>query len=238
MTGHPLFRPVRPSRVPDEIIAQVRARLRRGELRPGDRLPSERELAEQFDVSRTSVREALRMLEVSGLVAPRAGATGGIVIARSDPALVARSLVDSLRLAEVSLADITEARVWLESIVARVACERVTEAHYAALEGNVAEAERLTGPDAWERRVRTNLEFHRLLAEATGSPLLVIVMRSLLDVLLDIFLKVKPTRDDFVIRSRHRLLALLKARDAEGAALEMERYLRGLHELWPRDALP
>ena len=86
------FSPARGRRAFDDIIEQIRERLKNGELKPGDRLPSERFLAEQFDVSRNTVREALRMLEIAGLIVIRKGSAGGGFIAPNGPDVVARNV--------------------------------------------------------------------------------------------------------------------------------------------------
>ncbi len=84
------FRPVRTPRIHEEICRQVRGRLARGQLKPGDKLPPERELALEFGVSRGAVREALRTLENAGLVALRKGMHGGAFIRAGEPALLAQ----------------------------------------------------------------------------------------------------------------------------------------------------
>ncbi|TDD87978.1 FadR family transcriptional regulator [Actinomadura darangshiensis] len=238
MSGQQMFRPAKPRRAFDEIIAQIRDLIQRGELKPGDRLPSERVLAEQFAVSRNTVREALRMLEISGLITLKKGATGGAFISRADSSVVARSLSDTLYLTDFSLADVTEARLWIESIVVRVACERMTEEQLAALDDNVKVAAKLTDEQDWERKALVHLDFHNLLADATGNPLMSIMMRSLMEMMREIVLSVGPTQSDFMLRSRRRLLTKFRQRDADGAVQEMERYLRRLHKLWLSGSYP
>jgi DNA-binding FadR family transcriptional regulator len=229
-----MFRPARPRRAFDEIIEQIRALIESGELRPGDRLPSERALAEQFAVSRNTVREALRMLEISGLVVLKRGATGGAFIAHADTSTVTSSLTDALRLTDVSLADVTDATRRIATVVTRAACETITDDDIAAMETNLKEVARLTEAGEWERKAHVNLEFQRLLAQATGNPILVIMMDSLVNVLGAIIARVGPLQDDFTLRSRRRLLKRLRERDSDGAADEIERYLHRLHGLWLR----
>jgi DNA-binding FadR family transcriptional regulator len=229
-----MFRPARPRRAFDEIIGQIRALIENGELKPGDRLPSERALAEQFAVSRNTVREALRMLEISGLVVLKRGATGGAFIAHADTATVTASLTDTLRLTDVSLADVTDAMRRITTVVTRAACENITDDDITALEANLTEVARLTEAGEWERKAHVNLEFQRLLAQATGNPILAIITDSLVDVLGAVIARVGPLQDDFTLRSRRRLLKRLRERDADGAADEIERYLRRLHGLWLR----
>jgi GntR family transcriptional repressor for pyruvate dehydrogenase complex len=228
----PSFRPARPTRAFDEIIEQVRTMVRSGELRPGDRLPAERALAEQFAVSRNTVREALRMLEISGLIQLKRGATGGAFIAEADAGKVATSMTDMLELGQLSLTDLTEARTWIESIIIQVACERMTDEVYARLEANVAEAAKLSELRDWEEKAKVNVQFHVILAEATANPVMVALSQVIMQVMEKVVLAVGPTEDDVVLRSRRRVLKHLKNRDAEAAVAEMERYLKKMHGLW------
>jgi DNA-binding FadR family transcriptional regulator len=232
VTALTLFQPARPARAFDAIIAQVRERLRNGELGPGDRLPAERELAAQFGVSRNTVREALRMLEISGLIMIRKGATGGAFIAQPDSSSVAQSMSDALWLTTFSLTDMTEARECLESAVIRAACQRMTEAHLRAMEQNVAEASRLSLAGDWERKALVHVEFHNLLANATGNPVLMVLMGSLSDLLREMVFAVGPSKDDVILQSRRRLLTHLRNGNADRAVAENARHLRQVQRMW------
>lgn len=231
------FAPARPSRAFDEIINQIRDLVHRGDLAPGDRLPPERVLAEQFGVSRNTVREALRMLEITGMVNLKKGATGGAFIARGDADLVAKKVSQMLQFTNLSLTDITEARMWMEPTVVRIACDRATDDDLAGFEANIDEADRLTRLGEWNRKMLVHLEFSKLLAHATQNPLMIIAVVSMSDIVRGVVTAVGPTRGDFMIQARRRLLAQLKARDADAAEAEMRRYLTELHEIWLNGAL-
>ncbi|WP_060576761.1 MULTISPECIES: FadR/GntR family transcriptional regulator [unclassified Pseudonocardia] len=226
------FQPARPRRAFEEIISQIRSGIRDGSLRPGDRLPAERALAEQFEVSRNTVREAMRMLEIAGLVELRRGATGGAFVAHADPSRIASSISDQLELGSLSLSELTEARGWIESIVVRVACERADEATLDRLEANIVEAARLTDEEQWEKKALVHIEFHNILAEATGNKIIIATMASLMEVMRTVVLAIGPTRDDMITRSRSRLLERLRARDTDGAVEEMTDHLGRLHTIW------
>src|SRR5438445_1009932 len=121
----PAFETVRTSRLFEEICNRIRENIAAGSLKPGDKLPAERELAVQFGVSRTVLREALRSLEIAGLVRLTKGAHGGAVILDGGSALT-RSFKDMITLGRVTIEDLTEARVLLEDAIVRLACERAT----------------------------------------------------------------------------------------------------------------
>jgi GntR family transcriptional regulator, transcriptional repressor for pyruvate dehydrogenase complex len=227
-----VFAPAPPQRTFDAIIKQVRAMIEDGRLRPGDRLPAERALAEQFAVSRNTVREALRMLEISGLITLKRGHTGGSFIAAGNPSVVASSLADALQLTNFSLSDVTDTLRGLSSMAAVAACERMTEDDLARLDANAAEAAELTRAGRWTEKVATHLEFHRLLAEATGNPILVLMMRSLLEVVGKVTISQGPTRDDTIVASRRALLDALHASDSDAAVRELAAYFDQVHAMW------
>ncbi|MFF5988519.1 FadR/GntR family transcriptional regulator [Prauserella flavalba] len=233
MADEVTFQPARPRRAIDEIITQIRTSIQRGELEPGDRLPAERALATQFAVSRNTVREALRMLEISGQITLKKGATGGAFIKKLDSSVAARSVSDALQAANVSVSDFTEVRHWLEPALLRSACERMTAEDLQALEDNVEQASKLSAVGDWERKAVVHVEFYNLLADATKNPVMSVLVRSLSELLREMVLAVGPsTDDDIVLRSRRRLLGHLHKRDADKAVLEAERHLKRIHKMW------
>src|SRR2546421_10032561 len=120
--------PIRRERIPESIVAQIQSRLERGEIKPGDQLPSERVLAEQFQVSRASVREALRSLELLGVTESRPG--GGTFIRQASPDALLRPLAALARAHDMR--DILEVRELLEPALAGLAAERATGADVEA----------------------------------------------------------------------------------------------------------
>jgi GntR family transcriptional regulator, transcriptional repressor for pyruvate dehydrogenase complex len=224
------FSPAKATRAFDDVIQQLRERIYSGELRPGDRLPPERTLAEQFQVSRNTLREALRMLEITGIVEMRTGATGGAFIREGRPEYVARSLSDMLWLGGISLEDLTEARVWLSSKVIQVACDRATAEDLDRLQANVDDAARLAEQGDWGAVAVVNIEFHNLLASVTGNAVLAMIQRSIMAAMREVSLVAGPIRSDMTIQSRIRFLEHLRARRVAEAEQEMESNLRRVHE--------
>lgn len=224
----PVFRPIRSPRAFEEIATQIRAQLAEGKLRVGNRLPSERALAEQFSVSRNTLREALRSLEHAGLVRLQKGATGGAFITEASGDAIATGLMDMYHSGTISPEQLTEARIWLESVVVREACERATPEHIALLRENVRLAEEANAKGDLDQRAELNLEFHRILARITGNPVVVIVMDSVMAVLRHFVQTIGPYENSFVLPSRKRFIKLMEARDAQGAIQEMEASLKRL----------
>lgn len=203
-----------------------------GRLRPGDRLPSERALSEQFDVSRNTVREALRMLEISGLITLRRGASGGAFIAEADPSLVARSMSDMIRLTRFTLAELTEARIWIQEVVVRQACARIDDEGVASLEENISQVEDLLRAGKYDEAGVRNTDFHVILAEGTQNPIMIAMMQALMEIMKPLVLAMGPRTDDLILRSRRRFMTFLTARDADGAVKAMNEHLTTLYRDW------
>src|SRR5437868_8133407 len=131
------FVPIRPTRASSDVIAQIRRAILSGQYRPGDRLPTERDMAQQFGVSRVTVRDALRALEANGLVRVKVGGQGGPYVSAPDIALLSDSIGTHLHLHGTSFQDLAEARQALETTAAQLAAHRATADDLAALENAI-----------------------------------------------------------------------------------------------------
>ena len=222
------FQRIRSSRAFDEIAGQIRQELADGRLRVGERLPSERAMSEQFGVSRNTLREALRSLEHAGLIELQKGAHGGAFITERSGEAVTTGLMDMYHLGSVQPEQLTEARIWLESVVVRQACKRATKADIEALNRNIEETRAAAASGNFALRAEKNVEFHRILATMTRNPIMVIVMNGVLDVLDHFVRKIGDYKNSFVLPSRRRFMEHMAKGDAEAAVAEMEASLRRL----------
>jgi DNA-binding FadR family transcriptional regulator len=171
-----MFGKVSVGRISETIVEQVRQLMRQGQLRPGDRLPAERDLCERFGVSRVTVREALRMLESSGLVEIRVGARGGAFVTAPTSDHIGDGLADMLSLSVISAADVTEVRLILEVGIVPLLCERATEEDLDDLD-RMCEAAR-DALRSGDYSMEMSAEFHVRVARATHNPALALLVES------------------------------------------------------------
>lgn len=221
------FTPIRTQRAFEVICEQIRSQLAAGTLKVGDKLPAERELALQFQVSRSALREALRSLEVAGIIRNTKGVKGGAVIQSAEPDRIIQAMQDYIHLGNITLDELTEARLAIQDIIVRLACERGTEDDFAELEAIAVQTRQETGVEA---RYECAAAFYGVLARATGNRMFGMFVESLSGVMHE-FVRGPgyETLQASLIDSRFRLIRFLRARDAEAAAKEMRKHLERVY---------
>jgi GntR family transcriptional regulator, transcriptional repressor for pyruvate dehydrogenase complex len=221
-----LFSKVSVGRMSEVIVEKIRDLMRDGQLRPGDRLPPERELCERFGVSRVTMREALRMLESAGLVEIRVGARGGAFVTAPSSNRVGEGLADLLTLSVISAADVTEVRLILEVGIVPLVCERATEDDLIALEKICERSEEALR--AGEYSMDMSLEFHTVVAQATHNPALEMLVESFRGPILMSLQQAKdaaPEMGGLGTKEHELFIEAVRRRDADKASRIMREHL-------------
>jgi GntR family transcriptional repressor for pyruvate dehydrogenase complex len=221
--------PVQSMRTFESVVRQIREHIARGHLKPGDKLPPERQLAEQLQVGRNAVREALRNLENAGLIVTERGAKGGAFIREADAGRMAQAVDDMVQLGSISVDDLTELRIHLLDAVVRLACERATDADIAALQDLADKTAGTVKDSNDEGRLRYSLEFYRALAAATGNRAFSMVVESISPPVVRLLgaIAYSPRK---LANARQRFMKCFRARDAQGACREMKALLTALRD--------
>lgn len=224
-----VFEAIAPARAVDDIAARIRSMVVDGRLRPGDRLPSERDLAQLLKVSRNTLREAFRTLENAGLIEMRKGASGGAFVKTENAGVIVAGMNDLYHLGVISPQQLTQARIWLSELVVRAACPRITDKDLALLDANIQAASIAHKQGQFDARQRLNREFHVLLAGVTRNPIISVTMASVMSVFGQFIEKIGPSENPYTLPSRRRFMRHLRSGNADAAALEMSRHLHRLH---------
>ncbi|MGI6224859.1 MAG: FadR/GntR family transcriptional regulator [Peptococcales bacterium] len=218
-----MFKPVTEDHISlsDKIVEQIKEMIISGRLKPGDKLPSENELCEMFNVSRTSIREAVKILSGLGFLKIKRGL--GIFVEEIDAGYIIEQLSPILVQQEDDLLDIVRVRKILETHAAAWAAENATSEDIAEMERAVSYSSDLLekGIVDTENLSEANLDFHMILAKSTRSKVLYRIMESLLDILnaarrVTIEL---PGRKKDSVEGHKKILEAIKCKDP-GAARE------------------
>lgn len=183
-----LFIPIKQSRVSEGVINQIKHSILLGHFKAGERLPSERELAEEFRVSRMAIREALRALEISGFIETRQGINGGAFVTDLTFEHLGNAFLDLFLADKVSIPEMLQVRLLIEPEVARLATINVTPVFEQRLKEAV-EMEELP-PTSLLKDVEIKQTFHFILAEMSGNRFLEAIVRSLLKLTKNLVLAV------------------------------------------------
>jgi GntR family transcriptional regulator, transcriptional repressor for pyruvate dehydrogenase complex len=171
-----LFTAVSANRMSEAIVTQIRGLIRGNRLRPGDRLPSERELCERLGVSRVTVREALRVLEAGGLVEIRVGARGGAFVTTPSSDRLGAGLADLINLAPVTSVEVTEARLVFELGIIPTVIERATDTDIEELRAMTRD--HIDALRRGEYTMAMSAQFHNRLGACTHNAAIEMLVRS------------------------------------------------------------
>lgn len=223
-----MYKVVRSSRLYEQIVQQVEESIHKGELKPGDQLPPERELAEQFGVSRTAVREAVKALREKGMVEAYPGR--GTFITDGTPYSMRQSLDRMMRSGNEGFAFLAEVREILEPQIAALATTRADEEDLRALREQVAIMDAAKNdPEAF---IEADLDFHLALAEAAANPIILSLIDSIVGLLreqrMGIFqVEGGPDRGQY---HHKKILEAIEFRDPVGAREAMKAHLIQVRE--------
>lgn len=173
MSDEPLFKPVRRVRAYEAIVEQVEMAIRNGELMPGDRLPSERELMKQFQLSRSTIREALRVLESKGLVRSRPADQRGVEVLAFSTRSLSQSIDSLVQLERLTLPDLIFFRMLVEGTLAGLAARFRGDEDLIKLHTSIENAREAAGTDS-ETFTQADVAFHEAISEIAGDPMLIV----------------------------------------------------------------
>jgi len=220
-----VYEPIQTERLYERIVSQIENRIEAGELKVGDQLPAERELAEQFAVSRTAVREAVKALHQKGLVEIRPGRGTFITNGTSDTIRHSLSMLMKIGVVNGS-GNLVEVREILEPEIAALAATRITDEYIASMQDAVDTMD--TALDNVDVFVEADLDFHLALAEGTQNPIIPILMDSIIDLLREQRKRIGLTKGGLQRGQVHhkKILDAVTRHNADAARQAMQDHLK------------
>lgn len=234
----PSFARIHTRRTFEEICDRIREQLALGALKPGDKLPPERDLALQLGVSRNVLREAIRSLEMAGVVRLRKGTKGGAFICEGDTSRMNSVMRDMLSLGTISIRELSDARIEILDLVVRLSCRNARQHDLDALQRNIDLTQAATREGRLLERVEYSREFYRLMAAATGNKVIAMIVHSVTDIHMRfVYAKVASSgvSQPKLVESRQAFVDALRAGDEAKAARLMRSHLMSVHRMLEAD---
>jgi GntR family transcriptional regulator, transcriptional repressor for pyruvate dehydrogenase complex len=179
-----LFTPVRSKRTFEDVSSQIKKLIVEGTLRAGDKLPPEGELSSQLNVGRQTVREALRILELSGFISVQKGAGGGSTVKNGILRRTSNLLLDALQMQTISVREFTDARLIIEMGILKDTIDNADEKDIIDLQRNLSQSKEVIAKK--EHPTDLNFEFHALLARASKNGVYILFERTVNAILSDL----------------------------------------------------
>ena len=243
------FPPIKTVRVSEIVESSIKDFILKARLKPGDRLPSQNELSEQFNVSIITVREALSGLQALGLIEKKKGKGGGIFVSDIQEDSLKTTIQSFFTWKNVTAHHLIEARVMIEPLTARKAMEGITPAELEELKENVIrceekirEMEEIQGElpiEEYFEIEKINIEFHRILARATHNPVLSLTMDCVMDFLHNferVVLTPNIEYSKLTVREHRELISLIEAGDVDKFEQSMIQHIHHMEdEIWNKE---
>ena len=188
-----MFKKMKRDRVFQQVSGEIKRQIYNGSLKPGDRLPPEKDLAEHFSVSRQTIRESMRVLEMSGFISIHRGGGGGPVIENTVASRVSEGLAEAIHVGPTTLEDLINAWRDIEKIVLRQVIKFANEKDFEKFRNNISKAK--SKLNANTPIFQEGRRFHEILSEASKNSIFKIVLNAVLVVYMEFHSRLDPDYD-------------------------------------------
>jgi GntR family transcriptional repressor for pyruvate dehydrogenase complex len=223
-----MFKSAKSNKISENIIEQIRKAIFEGKLKPGDKLPPEKELMENFGVSKATLRGALHSLEVLGFLEIRKGVTGGTFVTEVDMKKARDSFTNFLLFKNLSLSNLSEVRLILEPYIAEKAASAITEEDLKRLEKLNEECDYVLKNNIPIESRKNEIEYHRIIGSVSGNPILMFILDFVENLLIDTKEILQPGKEfsQKVLNAHKRIYKALLEKDPKKAREEMIKHVR------------
>jgi GntR family transcriptional repressor for pyruvate dehydrogenase complex len=223
-----MFKSVKSNKVSEHITEQIRKAIFAGSLKPGDKLPPERELMKNFKVSKATLREAMRSLEVLGFLEIRKGVSGGAFVTEVDMKTARDSFTNFLLFKNLSLSNLSEVRLILEPYIAEKAALAITEEDLKGLEKLNKECEYILKKNIPIESRKNEIEYHRTIGSVSGNPILMFILDFVENLLIDTKEILQPGNEfsQKVLNAHKRIYKALRERNPKKTREEMIKHVK------------
>jgi len=237
-----MFRPLLTKRKSELVMEEIRASILAQHFKPGDRLPSERNLAQQMRVGRSVIRESLRTLENSGLVYIKQGMDGGIFVREPDSKSLTKSFSELLCFGHITIEDLSEARLSIEKDVIKLVMRKGEKEDFELLDKIISKG--FLKIKKGEKIRKENFEFHIVLAKLSRNPIFMMIVDSIMPIIATFVDKLNPPPNHSlkILESHRDILKEMKGGNLSKATKRLEDHIpffsKEFKKLMPQKTIP
>ena len=219
------FISVKPNRISQQVAEQIKDLILNGKLKPGEKLPSERELSKIIGVGRLSLREGLRTLESSGILKTQYGVHSGTYVSKTGIEELTGTFSHILKLSDITIDQLTEARLEISLVNLKYFIDRGSDQDVQRLEACAKEIENRLKSGIQTRE--QNILFHRLIAEGSKNPAFILLHNALLDILRGFLSRFDspPEHSKKVLQGNKKVLRYIKEKNLEKASYALRNHI-------------
>jgi GntR family transcriptional regulator, transcriptional repressor for pyruvate dehydrogenase complex len=227
-----MFQEIKQKKITHRITSQIRAAILQEKLVQGDKLPSEKDMVEQFNVSKHTLREAMRALEEMGFIEMRKGVAGGAYVVKVGIHVAQGHLVNYLYSRKLTPSHLSDLRKLIEPHAARIVAKTITDDQLQFIKNLNDEARFNLENGHLEKAISKEYALHRYIADLTENPLLILIVDFAESAMKDYkkYLGADETFYATVLKHHERIYQALEARDGEKAAEEMLEHVTQVEE--------
>jgi len=220
-----IFDTVKSNRISENIVHQIRGAILSGELKIGDRLPSEKDLAMKFGVSKSSLREAYRVLEAYGLLEIKQGMSGGAFVRKVDLKTIKDGLVNYFFFQNPSIREYTQIRTFIEPEVVKICALKITDKDIDYLKNNISEMEKEVDGEKFMSDL--DCAFHKKIVDITENTVISLIVESVQTALINVkrMLQMNHAFLMMVCDGHKKIVGALSERDPDKASKEMLKHI-------------
>ncbi|MCD4743508.1 MAG: FadR family transcriptional regulator [Desulfobacteraceae bacterium] len=224
-----MFKQVKQNRVFQDIVEQIQNAIFNNTLKPGNKLPPERELKEMFNTSRSTLREALRVLEQKGLIEIRSGVSGGVIVKKIDADPMIESLALLVKSGSISLEHLSEFRIKLEGNLVELAAQRADNDDIQAMKDLLKQAKPFIKKQDWDGFLIIDKEMHTLLGKISGNSVFQFIQKTIHDNIHNYYDEYLPMNKETATENYNDFQIIIKAIENKESKKASEQIMDHVH---------
>ncbi len=224
-----MFKQAKQNRVFQDIVDQIQNAILNNTFEPGNKLPSERELKEMFNTSRSTLREALRVVEQKGLISIKPGVSGGAIVKKIDTSPITENLALLIKSGSISLKHLSEFRIKIEKNIVELVTKRADKDDINSMKNLLKQAKEFLVDQDFEGFLQIDSEMHTLFGKISGNPIFQFIQKTIHDNISNYYDEYLPMNSEIAEENYQDFDLIIKAIEQKDSKKASEQVMDHVH---------